>query len=96
MDIQLYQPSNGTEMDYFCSRFCFKCLKMPVSHDAKNQCKILGDVLCCNMEDKEYPNQWRYLKGKPVCTAFIDREEENLKRRESRKPQKDNKTLSLF
>jgi len=80
MKIEIYQPCNGTEMDWFSSQFCFQCSKMPVSCEAKNQCKILGDVLCYDRDDKEYPNQWRYVNGKPVCTAFVDREEANKKR----------------
>lgn len=98
MEIELYQPSNGTEMDIFSSRFCDKCLKMPVSCEAKNQCGIFRDVLCYYPGDKEYPNQWRYVDGKPVCTAFVDREEANKERCKKLRthPCKDKKTLSLF
>lgn len=96
--IELYEPSNGTEFDSFSSKFCFNCSKMPISSDAKNQCGILGRVLFHNRSDKDYPNQWRYVDGKPACTAFISREEANAKRREQpRKTAKvDSQTLDLF
>lgn len=76
-----YQPSNGTEGDIFMSEFCFKCVKMPKSPEAENQCEIFYRTQCYSVEDKEYPEQWRYEHGKPVCSAFKDRDEYNAERR---------------
>lgn len=83
--IELYQPSNGTEGDIFMGEFCFKCAKLPHDSDAKNQCWILGRAMIHGTDNPRYPNQWRYQDGKPVCTAFKDREEANAERRASRK-----------
>lgn len=98
MKSESYQPCNGTEMDCFSSRFCFKCIKMPISNEAGNQCVILRDVLFFDVGDKEYPNQWQRIDGKPQCTAFVDRDKANAKRRANPKPKtcRDKKTLSLL
>lgn len=99
-DIRLYQPSNGTEGDIFLSKFCYQCIKFPHSHDAKNQCQISLDSMAWDIRDPEYPKQWRYVDGRPVCAAFKSREEFNaerrLKRKASRIIAKDTDTLDLF
>jgi len=94
----LYQPSNGSEMDYFSAQFCFKCSKMSVSCEAKNQCGIFRNVLCYDVKDKEYPKQWRYVDDKPCCTSFVDRDKANEARRKSRvhRPKIDKHTMNLF
>jgi hypothetical protein len=96
--IELYEPSNGTELDGFACKFCFECSKMPISCDAKNQCGIFGRVMMYKKTDKEYPKQWRYIDGKPSCTAFVSREEANAKRRSQprKSPVGDTQTLELF
>lgn len=94
--IKLYQPSNATDGDIFMSRFCYRCSKMPHDRDAKNQCFIVLSTMAWSVDDPEYPKQWRYIDDKPVCTAFVDREEANTKRRERLKPNSDKQTLNLF
>lgn len=101
MKVELYEPSNGTEFDSFSAQFCNKCAKMPIDSNAKHQCMILGRMFMHDKSDKEYPNQMRYVDGKPACTAFVSREEANKKRRANKrsrpKPKpKDELTLSLF
>jgi hypothetical protein len=84
--IELYRPSNATEGDFFMAGYCFKCAKWPESSDAKKQCMIFLRTQAFDVEDKEYPRQWRYVDGEPTCTAFRDRAEFNADRRAKRKP----------
>ena len=93
--IELYQPSNGTVGESFKSHFCYRCSKCP-SPEADNQCGIMLRTMAFSPGDKEYPNQWRYVDGKPVCTSFKHRDEFNEARRQKRKPTKDKQTLDLF
>lgn len=99
-EIRLFQPSNGTHGDIFMSEYCYRCVKFPHSPDAKNQCRIVLDTMAYDIDDPEYPKEWRYVNGKPTCTAFKDREEFNaerrLKRKVSRIIEKDTDTLDLF
>ena len=85
-DIKLYQPSNGSEGDWFMGQFCFRCSKMPHATEAKNQCWILGKTFMYKVTDKKYPKQWIYRDGRPVCTSFKDRDIHNAERRKTRKP----------
>ena len=95
--IKLYQPSNGTEGMGFVECWCEKCVKFPLSSDAKNQCSIFCATLMYDTNDSRYPNQWRYVDGKPVCTAFKSREEYNAERRKKgRAPSRDKNTDDLF
>lgn len=67
-----YQPSNGTEGDYFISMYCMRC-----TEDGDN-CEILGKTFAFKVEDPEYPPEWQYgADGHPTCTAFsiLDGEE---------------------
>jgi hypothetical protein len=82
--IELYQPANGTEGMRFRDVFCDNCIKCP-SVDADNQCGIMMRTMLYGINDKEYPNQWRYVDGRPTCTAFKDRDEHNAERRAKRK-----------
>lgn len=85
-ETQPYQPSNGTEGEWFMSTFCANCIKQPISADARNQCDILMRTFFYSIGDKEYPKEWiKGSKGK-TCTAFKSREEFNRERRLKRKP----------
>ena len=99
-EIRLFQPSNGTHGDIFMGEYCYKCSKFPHDSDAKNQCVIVLKTMAFDIEDPEYPNQWRYVDGEPTCTAFKSREEFNAARRLKRKSSsiiaKDTDTLDLF
>jgi hypothetical protein len=80
--MKLYRPANGTEGMWFIDQFCLQCVKMPKDVDAELQCQIQLKVMVCNLDDKEYPKQWRYdEKGNPVCTSFKSREKHNAARR---------------
>jgi hypothetical protein len=82
--IELFSPSNSDHGEWFHEQFCYKCAKNPRSIDAKNQCMIWLSAMAFRIEEKEYPKQWRYVDGKPTCTAFKDREEFNRERRLNR------------
>lgn len=86
MSIELYQPSNGSEGEWFHSRWCYKCAKFPHSMTAQKQCMIVCRTQIYKTEDKEYPREWRYVNDVPTCTAFKDRDEFNAERRAKRKP----------
>jgi hypothetical protein len=99
-EVELYQPSNGTEGDIFMSRYCYQCSKFPHDSDAKSQCQIVLATFAYDTDDKEYPKQWRYVDGRPTCTSFKSRDEFNAERRKKRKSRKiiatDTQTLGLF
>lgn len=97
-EAKLYQPSNSTDGFWFMSQLCDRCVKMPHDHDAKNQCMIFLRTQAYNTKDPEYPREWRYVDGKPVCTAFKDREEFNAVRRAKRKGviATDKNTIDMF
>lgn len=100
MAIEKYQPSNGTEGDWFMDQFCYKCIKFPHSPGAGNQCKIFLRTCCYKLEDKEYPTEWQRTEDGPVCTAYKSREEFNLERRGKRKRRRviatDKLSMDLF
>jgi hypothetical protein len=64
-----YKPSNGTEGMYFLEKFCCLCQR----ENLKNiNCDILTRTTVYNIDDREYPEEWIYQNGKPICTAFED------------------------
>lgn len=93
--IKLYQPSSGTEGADFMESFCFRCIKCPIDPGASNQCGIMLRTMIHNPTDRNYPKQWRYVDGRPLCTAFKSRDEHNAQRREKRSSV-DEYTLNLF
>ena len=67
---RLYQPSNGSEGDWFTEKFCMKCIHCNPDPTGKKQCDILCRSLGFNITDPQYPREWIYNdKGKPTCTA---------------------------
>ena len=61
-----YRPSNGTEGEMFMDEFCFQC-----KFDINEDCEILADTFCYNINDPEYPEEWTYDKNNnPICTKF--------------------------
>ena len=84
-DGTLYQPSNGTEGEIFWSFFCHRCIRHPISHDAKSQCQILGKTFQYSTTDPEYPTQWHYKNGQPLCSSFREREAEYQRRKQQRR-----------
>jgi len=69
-DGELYQPSNGSEGDWFESKFCMQCLHTNPDPMGKKQCKIWCRAICYRPGDPEYPREWQYQNDKPVCTNW--------------------------
>lgn len=67
-----YRPSNGTEGDYFMSEHCYQCIHDNPDYNAKSpRCDIMGNTMCMDVNDKDYPSEWTYDEnGKPTCTSF--------------------------
>lgn len=68
---QLYRPSNGSEGDYFESRWCAECRRRGGEGDA---CRIILAAMAFSPRDAEYPPEWIYGEdGQPQCSAFQDK-----------------------
>lgn len=67
-----YRPSNGTEGDYFMSKFCYQCIHDNPDYNAKSpRCEIMTLTMCLSVDDKDYPKEWTYDEnGKPICTEW--------------------------
>ncbi len=99
--MKLYQPCNGTEGDWFISKWCGTCVKEAVSENAQQQCDIVFLSMSYSIGDAEYPKQWVYSDNdEPMCTAYKNRDEYNRERRDKRKKviasTNDTKTGDLF
>jgi hypothetical protein len=74
-EVKLYQPSNGTDGDYFMAEFCENCYHDGLDKDSpEGSCPILAATFYLDIKDNRYPNQWRYIDSKPTCIAFFERE----------------------
>lgn len=72
MNDKKYQPSNGSEGDWFEDKFCMNCLHTNPDPCKKPQCEIWCRAVCWNVNDEHYPKEWIYDKNnKPTCTAWI-------------------------
>lgn len=77
--IQLYQPANGTEGEWFIGKWCCQCERdkslsegLPIEEcDDDQKCDIVFRSMTYNKDEPEYPNEWRIQNGRPVCTAFV-------------------------
>ena len=70
-EIKKYQPSNGTEGDYFTDKFCMQCMNCNPDPEGKKQCDILMSAFAYSITDPEYPTEWQYNdKDEPCCTAW--------------------------
>lgn len=66
-----YQPSNGSEGDWFTGKFCWQCIHCDPDPEGAKQCDILCKSLVFDTKDEEYPSEWTYDdNGKPTCTAW--------------------------
>lgn len=67
-----YQPSNGTEGEYFIDKFCMNCIHCDPDPNGKKQCDILCATFVYSVKDSEYPKEWVYNENdEPVCTAWV-------------------------
>lgn len=63
--MQKYRPVTGTEGMDFMEKFCIRCDK-----DINSNCEILAATLAYDIESPDYPQEWCYQDGVPVCSAF--------------------------
>lgn len=80
-----YRPSNGSEGEWFMSRWCDRCVKDTNSRP----CRILGRTLAFEIGDKHYPREWVQDDDGPRCTAFSD----HRKPRQASRPDKRQEAL---
>lgn len=72
-----YQPSNGTEGEYFMEEFCYQCIHERWIHRQKedrdeDKCTIINLSMSYDRNDPEYPKEWTYdAAGKPTCTKWV-------------------------
>jgi hypothetical protein len=65
-----YRPSNGTEGEIFMEKWCERCML----DTEDNPCEILTCALCFDIDESDYPKEWRYdYAGRPMCTAFVEK-----------------------
>lgn len=69
-DVRPYQPTNGTEAEFFMSSWCYRCALL--DDDEGDGCRIVAMTMAFSIGDPEYPREWRYGEdGEPMCTAFV-------------------------
>jgi hypothetical protein len=69
-DGEPYYPSNGTEGYSFVEEFCMNCIHCNPDPGGKKQCGILLATLTLTPKDKDYPKEWVYHNGQPVCDKY--------------------------
>lgn len=74
-----YQPSNGTEGEWFFESWCRHCERDAAMNSGANlddcdddqKCDIIARSMAYSTNDAEYPSEWIYGQdGQPRCTAF--------------------------
>lgn len=79
-----YRPSNGTEGDWFTTKFCFQCSRGHLDDDEEGEpCPILGRTYAYDVDHAECPEEWVDDEHGPRCTAFTVAEEEERYRCEA-------------
>jgi hypothetical protein len=63
-----YQPSNGSEGDWFTSKFCDRCKHN--DDQVERYCDILTRAYWCLPSEPAYPSEWITDDSGPRCTAF--------------------------
>lgn len=70
--IRLYRPSNGTEGVAFMARFCECCERDAAMREyGEEGCPIVAMALCVDVDDPDYPREWRHSATGPICAAFV-------------------------
>lgn len=77
---QPYQPSSGTEGEFFFEAWCRRCARDRAMRegdeleecDDNEVCGLIALSMAFKPGDAEYPAEWQYdKKGQPCCTAFV-------------------------
>lgn len=67
-----YQPSNGSEGDWFVSKYCMNCLNCNPDPNGSKQCEILAKTMVYDSNDDDYPSEWTFDDlGSPICTSWV-------------------------
>ena len=66
--MEKYRPANGTEGEMFMEDFCYQCTRDDLEKDLL--CPIIARTMALDVDDEGYPDEWQYIDGQPVCTAF--------------------------
>lgn len=67
-----YSPSNGTEGDWFESKFCMQCIHTNPDPTKRPQCQIWCAAVVHWPGGEGYPKEWVYDENnKPTCTAWV-------------------------
>lgn len=67
-----YQPSNGTEGEWFIDKHCMQCIHCDPDPDGEKQCEILCATFVYNVSEPEYPKEWTYDENEnPTCTEWV-------------------------
>jgi len=77
--VELYQPANGTEGQCFFDDWCCQCARDramregdPIDEcDDDEICPIIAKTFAHDVDDPEYPPEWRIVEGRAICTAFV-------------------------
>jgi hypothetical protein len=94
--VEKYRPSNDTEGDIFMDVWCRHCARDKAMRegldvdecDDDQLCKIIALTMEYKTDDPEYPIEWQYKNGHPICMAFIQAGQPV--------PLKDDLTMDLF
>ena len=66
-----YRPSCGTEGADFQEYFCDRCeYDKEYRETLEKGCPIIAKTFELNIDDPDYPKEWCWKNGKPVCTKF--------------------------
>jgi hypothetical protein len=73
-DGKLYRPSNGTEGDCFYEGWCSRCRRDAPFREGRwsESCQIVANSYAFEVNHPDYPKEWVWKGGEPVCTAFED------------------------
>jgi hypothetical protein len=96
-----YEPSNGTEGEWFMEQFCYRCkheLFIHTANHAHHKCDILNRALTHTHKEPDYPKEWVYEGTKPICTAHVAHKwfNEQGELQEYEEPFEDPNQLKLF
>lgn len=75
-----YRPSNGTAGEGFIESFCGRCKADQAFQKTGGEapgCPIVADTFCYEVTDPKYPKAWVWKDGQPVCTEFVDIDDED-------------------
>jgi len=63
-----YRPSNGTEGEIFMAYFCDQCIHD--NYPDEPLCEIIANTTVFDVDEPNYPKEWIFKNGRPLCTKF--------------------------